>query len=263
MEREEWPFLEAENQAEFLAYLGTSPCATSHRAADLTWVVTGVPAADYNGVLWTRLSTPDADTQVPALVQQFRDQGLPAVWHVDRASEPTDLASRLGLLGCEPVGGGVVMAARLNRLAREMSRFPGLTIERATTDDELLEWMSVRQQIEPEKGRLRQDLYLSLGLVGRQPLHHYLARVDGEPAGVAQLFLGQRAAGLYSVGVPTPFRGRGIGTALVLTPLLVARTLGYEIGVVRPPADSILMYEHLGFERLEMPVQGYSIGETA
>ena len=262
VQRDEWPLLEAENQAEMLAYLGTSSCATSHRAADLTWVVTGVPAADYNGVLWTRLSAADADAQVPSLVQQFRDQGLPAVWHVDPASEPADLASRLQAMGCTPVGGGIMMAARLDRLAREMSRFPGLTIDRATTDDELREWMGVRQQIEPERGRLREELYLSLGLGGRHPLHHYLARVDGEPAGVAQLFLGQRVAGLYSVGVATPFRGRGIGTGLVLTPLLVARTLGYEIGVVRPPADSVLMYEHLGFERLTMPVMGYAIGSN-
>lgn len=259
-DRSEWPGLEAHNQAELLAYLGTAPGATSHRAADLTWVVTGVPDADYNGVLWTRLSPTDADIQVPLLVQQFRDQGLPAVWHVDAATEPSDLASRLQSLGCEPVASVVSMGARLNSLAREMSRFPGLTVERATVDSELRDWMRIRQTILPEPGELREELYLSLGLGGRHPLHHYLARVDGEPAGVAQLFLGQRAAGLYSVGVAPPFRGRGIGTALVLTPLLVARTLGYDVGVVRPSPDSVLMYEHLGFERLASPVNGYWIG---
>lgn len=260
MDRAEWPYLEAENLAERLAYLGTAPVATSHRAADLTWVVTGVPSADYNGVLWARLTPEEADIHVPSLVQQFRDQGLPAMWHVDRGSEPLDLAERLHALGCSPVGGSVVMAAELDQLAREMSRFPGLTVERATTDSELRQWLDVRRQIEPELGRQREELYLALGLGGRHPLHHYLARVDGQPAGIAQLFLGQRAAGLYSIGVAPAFRGRGIGTALVLTPLLVARTLGFDIGVVRPPADSILMYEHLGFERLTPPVSSYEIG---
>ncbi len=118
--RDEWPFVEADNHAERLAYLGTSTLATSHRGTDLTWVVTGVPSEDYNGVVWTRLTASDADIQVPLLVQQFRDQGLPAVWHVDSGSEPRDLAPRLRALGCPVVAPQVAMAASLERLAREM-----------------------------------------------------------------------------------------------------------------------------------------------
>ncbi|MEO8483912.1 MAG: GNAT family N-acetyltransferase [Acidobacteriota bacterium] len=258
--RDNWPFVEADNHAERLAYLGTSTRATSHRGTDLTWVVTGVPSEDYNGVVWTRLTPPDADIQVPLLVQQFRDQGLPAVWHVDSASEPSDLAPRLHALGCPIVPPQIVMAAPLERLAREMSRFPGLTVDRVLSPEDLAEWMDVRAQITTEPRAMREDLYLSLGLGGRQPLHHYLARVDGQPAGVAQLYLGRRAAGLYSVGVAPAFRGRGIGTALVLTPLLVARTLGYDIGVVRPPIDSQVMYTHLGFAPLQPAGSAYLIG---
>lgn len=258
--RADWPALEAANQAERLAYLGTAACATSHRGTDLTWVVTGVPADDYNGVIWARLPVTDADVQVPLLVQQFRDQGLPALWQVDGQSEPADLADRLRALGCHTTRPATAMAAALGSLSREMSRFPGLTVERVTSDDDLRAWMDVRLQIEPGPRAVREELYASLGLGGRQPLHHYLARVDGEPAGVAQLFLGGRAAGLYSVGVAPAFRGRGIGTALVLTPLLVARTLGYDVGVARPPADSRVMYEHLGFTVLDSAAEDYVIG---
>jgi GNAT superfamily N-acetyltransferase len=261
--RPDWPILEADNYAERLAYLGTSPLATSHRGTDLTWVVTGVVDDDYNGVIWTRLPAPDADVQVPLLVDQFRDQGLPAVWHVDASSEPADLARRLETLGCPAAPAPPPMVASLDALAREMSRFPGLTVDRVMTEDELRDWMDVRLQIAPEPRAMREAIYLSLGLGGRQPLHHYLARVDGEPAGVAQLFLGRRSAGLYSVGVAPAFRGRGIGTALVLTPLLVARTLGYDTGVVRPPADSRVMYEHLGFHALPPSAAGYVIGTAS
>jgi GNAT superfamily N-acetyltransferase len=257
---DDWTLLEADNQAERLAYLGTAPGATSHRSTDVTWVVTGVPADDYNGVIWTRMSPQTADLHVPLLVQQFGDQGLPALWHVDPQSEPADLADRLRALGCQPATRQVVMAANLSRLSREMSRFPSLTIDRVRGDDDLADWMAVRRQIAPDTEPLRGELYASLGLGNRQPLHHYLARVDGAPAGVAQLFLGMRAAGLYSVGVAPAFRGRGIGTALVLTPLLVARTLGFDVGVVRPPQDSRIMYEHLGFEDLISSALGYVIG---
>jgi GNAT superfamily N-acetyltransferase len=263
MQRQDWPSIEAENGAELLAYLGTAACATSHRAADLTWVVTGVAAPDYNGVLWARLSKEDADDQVPALVQQFRFQGLPAIWRVDPASEPEDLSDRLRTLGCVPVEERICMGATLTSLAREMSRFPGLTVDRAVTADELTDWLDVWATITSEPRAPREQLYSALDLGARQPLHHYVARIDGRPAGVAQLFLGQRAAGLHTVGVAPAFRGRGIGTALVLTPLMVARTLGYDVAVVRPERESRSMYEHLGFETLTQPSIGFLIGSES
>ena len=51
LDRQQWPYLEAENQTELLAYLGTASCAASHRAANITWVITGVDSNDYNGVI--------------------------------------------------------------------------------------------------------------------------------------------------------------------------------------------------------------------
>jgi GNAT superfamily N-acetyltransferase len=254
-----WPELAAENEAEMLAYLGTASGATSHRAADLTWVVTGVDGEAYNGVLWSRLSPASADLQVPALVEQFRFQGLPAIWRIDDATEPTDLGARLQKLGCTPVAEDLCMGAELPRLAREMSRFPGLSVDRVTTSVELGEWLDIWTGTSGEPRDPRGLLYDSLGFGARNSLHHYMARIDGQPAGVADLFLGQRGAGLYSLAVAPAFRGRGIGTALVLTPLLVARTLGYDVGVVRPSPDSRLMFEHLGFEAVPRPSIGYRI----
>lgn len=254
-----WSELAAENEAELVAYLGTASGATSQRATDLTWVVTGVNNETYNGVLWTRLSSAAADLQVPFLVEQFRFQGLPAVWRIDPATEPADMGARLARLGCSALPDDICMGAHLPSLAREMSRFPGLTVERAVTPDELDEWLHVWTRTSGERREPRAQLYESLGLGARQPLHHYVARIDGQAAGIAELFLGQRGAGLYSLAVAPEFRGRGIGTALVLTPLLVARTLGYDTGVVRPPSDSRLMFEHLGFEAVRQPSIGYRI----
>jgi GNAT superfamily N-acetyltransferase len=254
-----WSELAAENEAELMAYLGTAAGATSQRATDLTWVVTGVNNEAYNGVLWTRLSTAAADLQVQFLVEQFRFQGLPALWRLDSATEPADLGARLAALGCLPAPDGICMGAELPQLAREMSRFPGLTVDRVTTAMELGEWLDIWTETSEEPRKPRGLLYESLGFGSRSPLHHYIARIDGQPAGVVELFLGQRGAGLYSLAVAPAFRGRGIGTALVLTPLLVARTLGYDAGVVRPPGDTRLMFEHLGFEAVPQPSLGYRI----
>jgi ribosomal protein S18 acetylase RimI-like enzyme len=254
-----WSELAAENEAELLAYLGSAAGATSQRSADLTWVVTGVNHEAYNGVVWTQLSPNAADMQVPALVEQFRFQGVPALWRIDATTEPADLGARLEALGCTRVPDGLCMGAQLPALAREMSRYPGLTIDRVLTSPELDEWLDIWTETSGERRDPRGLLYESLGFGARQPLHHYVARINGRPAGVAELFLGQRAAGLYSLAIAPAYRGRGIGTALVLTPLLVARTMGYDVGVVRSLADNRLMFEHLGFEASPQPSIGYRI----
>jgi GNAT superfamily N-acetyltransferase len=258
--RSDWPQLTAANEAEFLAHLGTAAAATSHRAADLAWVVTGVSDETLNGVIWTRLSPADADAQVPALVEQFKFQGLPALWRLDTGAEPADLDARLAALGCERVPDSVCMGARLAALAREMSRFPGLTVDRVTSRRELDEWLALRASMTSDPREPRESLYQTLDYGMRQPLHHYIARIYGRPAGIAEMFLGQRSAGLYTLGVSPSFRGRGIGTALVLTPLMVARTMGYDVGVIRPTAETKSMLEHLGFETVPAPSTGYRIG---
>ena len=72
LERRHWPTLEAENQAELLAYLGSASCAERYHSPAITWVITGVDSNDYNGVIWARLSAAEVEHRVPSLVQQFR-----------------------------------------------------------------------------------------------------------------------------------------------------------------------------------------------
>ena len=259
LERDHWPSLEAENQAELLAYLGTASCAQSYRSAAITWVITGVDSNDYNGVLWARLSATQADHHLPSLVQQFRDRRLPALWHLDPASQPPDLAERLSRLGCPRLRPGVCMAAPLPALRGEVPARPGLTIERVTTHADLADWIDIWIEGEDEARSPREQLYACLGLNGSQPLRHYLARLDGQPVGVSQLFLGQRTAGLYCVAVLAAFRRRGIGSALTLTPLRQAQALGYSIGVLGPSPEGQPMYQRLGFELFASPFVGYAL----
>lgn len=259
LNRHFWPYLKAENQTELLAYLGTASCAESHFSASITWVITGVESNDYNGVMRARLTPESAAQQVPALIEKFRRRRLPALWHLDPASQPPNLAEHLSRLGCSRLLPGVCMAAPLHSLPSEVSALVGLTIERVRTLAGLADWMDVWSEGESEPRKAREQLYASLGLNGLEPLRHYLARLKGQPVGVSQLFLGERSAGLYCVAVLPTFRRRGIGTALTLTPLREARELGYSVGVLGPSPEGQLMYQELGFERFASPSVGYSL----
>lgn len=62
---------------------------------------------------------------------------------------------------------------------------------------------------------------------------HYLATVDGEPAGVGSVLSADGAAGLYAglynLAVPAPFRCRGLGAAITRHRIADARDRGAEI----------------------------------
>jgi GNAT superfamily N-acetyltransferase len=259
LDRAHWPSAEADNLAELLAYLGTGACLESYRAANVTWVITGVAATEYNGVVWARLTEAEADQLVPVLVERFRLHQLPAVWHLDPSSQPADLAQRLERLGCARLEPRVSLAAPVLIVTQGMRPLPHLTVERVITPDDLKVWMDIWAEHDVSPRAPRESLYAGLGLNRFEPLRHYLARLDGRPVGVSQLFLGQRSAGVYSVAVRHDYRGLGIGAALVQMPLVEARTLGYELAVLGPTHEPTAKFEGLGFERCDSTFSGYSL----
>jgi ribosomal protein S18 acetylase RimI-like enzyme len=259
LDRQDWPNLDAENQAELLAYLGTATCATSHYAAHVTWVITHVDSNDYNGVIWARFSPAEAEYSIPQLVNYFREQGLPALWQLDAASQPPDIGQRLLAAGCRPLLPGVCMVASIPSINFHVPRVAGLTIERVTTLQDLGAWMDVWTHDGEEARAPREQLYANLGFETTKPLHHFIARLDGYPVGVSQLFLGRRAAGLYCVSVLPEFRRHGIGRALTLAPLAVAHARGYDVSVLGPSPAGQPMYQRLGFELVPSAFTGYTL----
>ena len=76
----------------------------------------------------------------------------------------------------------------------------------------------------------------------------YLALLNGKPVGTSQLFLSRGVAGIYNVSCIPEARGRGIGTAITLAPLLEARQKGYRIGILQASSKGYGIYRRLGFQ---------------
>ena len=76
----------------------------------------------------------------------------------------------------------------------------------------------------------------------------YVGRLDGRPVATSRLSLAGGAAGIYAVETLAEFRGRGIGRAMTLAPLLAARRLGYRIGTLQSSEAGFGVYRSIGFE---------------
>jgi ribosomal protein S18 acetylase RimI-like enzyme len=90
------------------------------------------------------------------------------------------------------------------------------------------------------------DATLRIG-IGQTPWQIYVGRLDGEPVAINMLFCGAGVASVYAVGTVPSARGRGIGGAITLMPLLEAREMGYRYGVLFATQMGIHTYERIGF----------------
>ena len=86
-----------------------------------------------------------------------------------------------------------------------------------------------------------------LEAVSQDPTPDYLGRWKGEPVASSSLFFGAGVAGVYVTVVPE-FRKQGIGAAMTLVPLRVAKAAGYRVGITHVPDYRLGFHRKLGFK---------------
>jgi predicted GNAT family acetyltransferase len=126
------------------------------------------------------------------------------------------------------------MALDLNELNKSKQPIQGLEIRVVEDDEAMRTWAKVftlgyNLPLEWTDGIL--DMWQRLGL--DLPIRNYLGYLNGESVATASLFFGGGAAGIYSVAVLPALRGKGLGKALTIKPLLDARGMGYRIAVLQ------------------------------
>jgi ribosomal protein S18 acetylase RimI-like enzyme len=143
------------------------------------------------------------------------------------------------------------MVADLNQMNEAaLSQVPaGFTIEEVTDESSLQQFKQVLVEGYEIPSPIADGwVQAALGFgLGATPWKMYLGRLNGQPVASNMLFCGGGVASIYGVAVIPTARGKGIGAAISLKPLLEARQQGYRHGVLFSTDMGLRTYERIGF----------------
>lgn len=205
----------------------------------------------FSGVLSSDIPSEEDETFVRETIQYFKDKGVGTfTWWLDphlRAEDWEPVLSKYGFGFSQDTPG---MAVDLKDL-KSSPTVAGLEIRAVQDEDALHTWVDVFTPgygLPIEWKHVIFETWRRLGL--DLPIRNYIGYLHGKPVSTSCLFLGGGVAGIYSVATLTEARGKGIGAALTLQPLLEAREMGYRIGTLQSSDMGYNIYKNLGFHHL-------------
>lgn len=230
--------------------VGGTPHAEIEYDSALMRLVSGVPAPVCNGVFRARLDPETAGAEIDLALAPFRSRQLPMIWWTGPSSRPQDLGRRLEDRGLVHAGDAPGMALDLASIDDRVQAPPELRIQSVATVRTLRHWLTVFEagfDMPGPAAKFFFDVFVSLGPEFRLPARHYVGFLDDEPVACSSMFLLAGVAGIYNVATVPHARGRGIGSAMVSTPLMRARGEGYRVAILHATEIGMGVYRRLGF----------------
>ncbi len=239
-----------DNLRQYYRCLGRSPAVVFHEDGELGWLSTGITPLTYlNAVFHTRLPTARVDQAVHATIAWFRAHEVQRFsWWVDESSRPVYLPAFLQAHCLFYVRGEAGMALDLCQVEMHPPAMPGLRIQQVSSQAQLGQFAAATiLGFELPTEYTERWYAIHAGLQADPALRSYLATLDGEPVGCAQLFLDADCAGIYDVAVLPGHRGLGLGRLLTLFALHEARSLGAGLAILHASPMGENLYTNLGF----------------
>ncbi|HSL27980.1 MAG TPA: GNAT family N-acetyltransferase [Anaerolineales bacterium] len=232
----------------------------------------------FKGVWRTRLSPEEADTGIDDTIAWFKDQGAPYFfWWTGGDTSPADLEERLakrGLISMEQQTqelakgilstqqGAPCMVTELTNLNESiLSQTPeDFAIREVSKEAELYDFKRVfveTYEIPEWAGQAWVDATLSIG-IGKTPWRLFVGYVNHKPVATNLLFNGGGVASVYAIATVPAARGKGIGAAITLQPLLEGREEGqYQYAVLFSSEMGVPVYKRIGFRMTDVRINRY------
>ncbi len=219
------------------------------------------PGSPMNKIIGVALGEPLDEGALAAVEERWRALGEPARVELSTLAEPA-AAERLSRRGYHLVAVENVLGMPLHDVAAP--RAQGIEISLAGSGGELESWIDVSldgfchaDETSASAEQFERDALAQVfrDVAAAPGFHRYLARVDGELAGVASVRHDAGLAALAGATTLPRFRRRGVQSALVARRLADAAAAGCDLAVVttapgtRSMANSLRQGFHLLYAR--------------
>jgi GNAT superfamily N-acetyltransferase len=231
----------------------------------------------FKGVWATHLDDDEVEEAIDETLAWFAARNAPFLfWWTGPGTSPADLGKRLqqrGLLDMaeqqETLAAGIHQSAlgapgmvadldQMNEAVLEQTP-PGFTIEQVSNETDLYDFKRVfieSYEIPEWAGQAWVDATQRAG-IGQTPWRIFVGYLDGEPVASNMLFNGAGVASVYAVATMPAARGKGIGAAITLAPLLLARDEGYRQAVLFSTEMGVRVYQRIGFRLTDVRINRY------
>jgi len=240
-----------ENWKNYHYFLGRAPSVELSIGRYLTWLITNMPDHFMNLVICTELPNEGIDNLVKDALDHFRTLNIRKLsWLAEAGVPAQEIKKHLlanGLTLRESYA--TEMAIDLAGISKERTEPEGLEIRLVDNDKSLRQWIQVASTgfgVPPEM----EDVWFEFFnyAVCDTPFLTFLGLLNGKPVATSQVCISAGVAGIYNVTCLPETRKLGIGSALVMRPLLAARDIGMKIGILQSSSMGYNVYKRLGFQ---------------
>jgi GNAT superfamily N-acetyltransferase len=214
-----------------------------------------------NGVVSPCFGEGKAQKRIEEILAVFRSYKREVWIHIGPSSCPADLAQLLKVRGFWNFHNRPFMGCTLSTLISGYPSPEGITIQ------PISDYAIFYDYPHPIHGlvtstRKKHIFSTFQKLDAQSPRQHwmFIADKNGEPIGVAILFIHDNVAGIYDVEVLREYRGQGIGTDLLQNVCIFARNAGARVAVLAASEQGSQFYPRFGFSIAgRYPTYYYSI----
>jgi len=240
------------NLCDFFRHTSRSNSAEHFENEQFTRWYSPLPHPWFNGVLCSNPHKDGDESFIDETIKYFRDTGVNTfTWWMEPHLKPSDWEPALSKYGFGFSDDTPGMAVDLHEMNESIRPADGFEIRFVDDEESMQSWAEVFVNgygLPPSWESITFDLWMQLGL--DVPMRNYLGYLNGKPVSTSTVFHGGGAAGVYCVATLPEARGRGIGAAITLQPLVDAREMGCRIGILQSSDMGFNVYKKLGFRHL-------------
>jgi hypothetical protein len=217
--------------------------------------VTRLRASDgsHHAVIWSSLTTTNADAEIAAQVEYYRKLGVGFEWKAYSHDAPPDLVDRLRRHNFDIGPLEAVLVRPVDAPPSPVAAIDAaVDVRRVERPEQLADFKRAAEAVFGKDYSFTTE-QLADGLKAGSTEHlGYVAYVGGEPVGVSRLYTHPASwfGGLYGGGTVASHRGKGVYRAMVAARARDAAVLGARFLQVDSLPTSRPVLERIGFRRL-------------